>query len=549
MGLLAPWFLAGIAALGVPLYLHLLRRHSTTPRPFSSLMFFERRTQSSIKHRRLRYLLLLSLRLALLALIVFAFADPYINRAAIGAKGDTLMLVVVDDSFSMRAGSRLADAQQQANSLLASKPGAERAQVMALGSTLQVLSQPTTDAGTLRAAVQGIQPGDSRGSLGELSRALRSMAENVRTPIDLHFFSDMQKSAMPGSFSELALPANISLTLHSVTNSVAPNWAVESVNAPGQVWDPKKTRIQAVIAGYNSPAAMRTASLVVNGKTIATKSVAVPANGRATVEFESLDVPYGFSRCEVRIDSADSLAADDTSLFAVQRSDPEKVLFIHEANDSRSLLYFNAAISASSEAAFTVQGSSADQAATSDLSKYAFVVLSDVNAPSSALENALTQYVRGGRSLLVIAGTSAGHRTKIPVIGNAIQPSRSYSGGSFLSVGEADPSHPSLDKTDRWSGVKFYYAVKIDPGDARVAAKLSDGTPILLDEKVGEGRVEVLASGLDNLTNDFPVHPVFVPFVVQTAQYLSGTANRTGARLVDSYLDLRTSKEQNVSVE
>ena len=64
MGLLAPWFLAGVAAVGVPVYVHLLRRHTTIPRPFSSLMFFERRTQSSIKHRRLRYLLLLSLRLA-----------------------------------------------------------------------------------------------------------------------------------------------------------------------------------------------------------------------------------------------------------------------------------------------------------------------------------------------------------------------------------------------------------------------------------------------------------------------------------------------------
>ena len=42
MGLLAPWFLGGIAAIGIPIYLHLLRRHSATPRPFSSLIFFER---------------------------------------------------------------------------------------------------------------------------------------------------------------------------------------------------------------------------------------------------------------------------------------------------------------------------------------------------------------------------------------------------------------------------------------------------------------------------------------------------------------------------
>ena len=62
MGFLSPWFLAGAAAVGLPVWLHLLRKHKTTPLPFSSLMFFERRIQSSIKHRRLRYLLLFALR-------------------------------------------------------------------------------------------------------------------------------------------------------------------------------------------------------------------------------------------------------------------------------------------------------------------------------------------------------------------------------------------------------------------------------------------------------------------------------------------------------
>ena len=60
MGFLAPWFLAGLAAVGLPVYIHLLRRHVTTPRPVSSLMFFERGTQSSTRHRKLRYLLLFS---------------------------------------------------------------------------------------------------------------------------------------------------------------------------------------------------------------------------------------------------------------------------------------------------------------------------------------------------------------------------------------------------------------------------------------------------------------------------------------------------------
>jgi len=33
----------------------------------------------------------------------------------------------------------------------------------------------------------------------------------------------------------------------------------------------------------------------------------------------------------------------------------------------------------------------------------------------------------------------------------------------FLYVGEADPSYPSVGKADRWSGVKFYFAVRVDP--------------------------------------------------------------------------------------
>jgi hypothetical protein len=82
-----------------------------------------------------------------------------------------------------------------------------------------------------------------------------------------------------------------------------------------------------------------------------------------------------------------------------------------------------------------------------------------------------------------------------------------------------------------------------------VVARLTDQTPVLLDKKIGEGRVLLLASGLDNLSNDFPLNPIFVPFAEQTARYLSGTESRSGSRLVDSYLDLRTAKEQAVGVE
>ncbi len=551
MGLLAPWFLAGALAVGVPLYLHLLRRHTSTPQQFSSLMFVEPRTQSSIHHRRLRYLLLLALRLLVLLFLVLAFANPYIKRATVSASGEKLLVVAVDNSFSMRAGTRLDDAKRQAVSLLDSRNPAERAQVLAFGSQVQVMTQPVIDPAALRGAVQAIEPGDSRGSFGALAGALRSIAESTQTPIELHLFSDMQKTNMPPSFSEMAMPANVTLVLHSVVNGAVPNWTVESVDAPAQVWDPKKARVEAVVAGFDTAAATRTVSLVINGKTVATKDASVPANGRATVEFDSLDVPYGFSRCAVKIDSADTLPADDQYMFSVQRSDPLHVLFIHESNDSRSQLYFGDALGSSTQSAFVLENVPAGQVQGVDPTKYPFAVISDVSSLSEGAQNVLIRYVRGGGNVLIAAGTSMARLSTVPLFGNAITGSHYYSrdGAGFATVSDTDTSWAPVGKADQWGGVKFYYAVTIDPTGARVFAHLGDQTPLILEKQIGEGRVVVFASGFDNLTNDLPLHPLFVPFVEQTSNDLSGLQQRQGVALVDSYLQLRTAKEQAVGVE
>jgi Aerotolerance regulator N-terminal/von Willebrand factor type A domain len=551
MGFLSPWFLVGAAAVALPLYLHLLRRHTTTPHPFSSLMLFEQRTQSSIRHRRLRYLALLAFRLAVLLLLALAFANPYINRRAVGASGAKLLLLVIDNSFSMRAGSRLADAKREALAVLASRNPAERAQVASLGSQWQVRTEPVLDPAVLRAAVEDIGPGDSRNNFAELARGAGSIEETVHGPIELHLFSDLQRTDMPASFSEMALPTNVSLVLHSVAKDTQPNWAVESVRAPSQVGDPKKAHVEAVIAGYHTPAASRVASLVVDGKVLDSRKVEVPANGRATVEFPALNVPYGLSRCEVRIDSADTLAADDSYLFAVERADPAPALFVHESSDSRSPLFFGGALASAEEASFRLESVAADRLSGIALAKYAFVVLSDVASLAPEFENGLAQYVRGGGSVLVALGTSAAHRGRIPILGDNILAARDYSadGERFLTVGETDSSHPVMQSSQGWAGVRFYYAVALDPGDARVIARLSDQTPLLVDKKMGEGHVLLFASGFDNLTNDFPVEPVFVPFVKQVARYLAGTEDRGGSRLVDSFLELRTAKDQAVSVE
>jgi hypothetical protein len=450
----------------------------------------------------------------------------------------------------------LADAKDAAISVLSGK-GAARAQVAAFGSQLRFMTQPIEDQPALRAAVQAIQPGDGHGNFGELARAVRALAESVHTPIELHLFSDMQRGQLAATFSDMALPPTVQLVTHAVITKAQPNWTVESLDAPGQIWgkDAKPVHVQAVIAGYLTPAAQRTVSLVVNGKTTAAKTVSVPANGRATVDFPALEVPYGFSRCEVKIDSADALPADDLRRFAVQRSDPQKVLLIHNYGDNRSPLYVGAALSSAAQSAFTLESINVNEAADRKPSNYAFIVLSDLNALPSLLENSLTQYVRSGGSLLIAAGTSAGGRSQIPIFGAHIIEARDYNRipNRYMAVGSTDSSYPAVAKASGWTGVKFFYALNVDPGAgpdaARVIVRLADQTPLLLEKRIGEGRVVLLTSGLDNLTNDFPLNPAFVPFIEQTARYLAGSERQGGARPVDAFLELRNAREQGQGVE
>jgi hypothetical protein len=386
-------------------------------------------------------------------------------------------------------------------------------------------------------------------------------------PIELHVMSDLQKSAMPPGFTDLRLDPDTKLVLHQIGRSES-NWAVENVVAPRRVYDTKKARVVATIAGFAgqglSPGGQpsisislrkTTVSLLVNGKVLQTKQADVPPGipGRAQVEFLGLDAPYGFSRGEVVIDHGDGLAADDRFPFSVERTDPRKILFIDDGTKPRGQLYFRAAIEASPDAAFVVESAHAELAANQQLANYAFVVLNDPRALPPGFEDTLKRYVSGGGALMISLGPASAAMPRVPVLDETIEAS-SYAAperGRFLSVSDIDVGHPALRSVERFNGVKFYQAIKVTPAKSHVLARLDDQTPLVLERQVGEGKVLVFASTFDNGgQNDLPIHASWVPFVQQSANYLGGGgAEQPVNLLVDSYVELRSGNLKGAAAE
>jgi len=545
--------------LGLPVYIHLLRQYRQKPVPFSSLMFFERRTQSSIKHRRLKYLLLFALRCAFVALLVLAFARPYIRSNAVAhATGGRTLVFAIDNSFSMRQGDRFTTAKDQARAEIQKMREADRGQLVTFGGPAKLVTDMTTDRQVLLGALAGIEPGDDTSSYAEISRVLRSTSESTKSDIVAHIFTDDQKSSLPAAFSDLKLDDGTKLIVHSVADKIVPNWTVENVDAPRRVFDTKKVRTVATIAGFNTDDATRKVTLLANGKPVESKDVKVPANGRATVEFLTLDVPYGLTKCEVRIDGADGFPQDDHWLFSVERADPKPALLVHSENDSNgsgSPLYVKTALESAPDAAFTLDSQTTQQAINANPSKYAFVILSDAGPLPAKLEESLESYVQAGGSMLVSLGANAIKGRPVPVAGIPVLDIHTILQDSetVQSVASLDTSYPAFDHAQKWDSVEIFQYAKLqvppDSPDARIAATMANGLPLVVDRKVGEGHVLIFASAFNNVASNLPTQPVWLPFIEQATHELGGVGTARGNYRVGSYIDLRTVKEKNIPVE
>jgi hypothetical protein len=124
---------------------------------------------------------------------------------------------------------------------------------------------------------------------------------------------------------------------------------------------------------------------------------------------------------------------------------------------------------------------------------------------------------------------------------------------STLTVASVDTSYPAFARAQNWAGVEFYQAAKLQlpsaAQDIRVAATLSDGTPLLIDKQVGSGHVLIFTSAIDNIASNLPVEPVWLPFLDQTTHEMGGIGTGPGTYRVGSYVDLRTAREKGVPVE
>ena len=188
---------------------------------------------------------------------------------------------------------------------------------------------------------------------------------------------------------------------------------------------------------------------------------------------------------------------------------------LHEPNRARAAEYYRAALESTPDAGFTVEAATSDQASNLEFNKYALRRARGHDRSRRRLHPKRRRSARCRRTESGCQKRSARHKDQrhpLCISGNE----------RFFAAADVDEAIPSVARAGKFDDVKFYQVVRIDAGKDRVLAKLTDGTPLLVEKKIGAGRLLIFASTFDNIANDLPLHASFVPFVEQSALYLSG---------------------------
>jgi hypothetical protein len=532
MNFLAPAFLAGLAAIAVPVLIHLIHRERRVVVPFPSLMFLQRIPYRSVRRQKLRHLLLLLLRCAALALLVAAFSRPFFARRqnAIATSGARQVVILLDHSASMGYGNRWTKARDAAKKVARGLGGGDRATLVLFAGDASVASEPMATPDRVVAAVNAAQlSAEGTRFAPALKLASQIVAASTMPRREVVVISDFQRVGW-ANHNEIVFPKGTVIT--PIDLGAAGRAADVGVSQVTTDRDSAGARDQVTVGARlvntgDKPRALA-ATLAVGGRDVETQQATVPARGAKQVAFTSIPVPSGATRGAVRV-TPDSLAEDDQLAFTIAPDEAVPVLLVEPASPrEHQSLFLEQALAIGDRPSFRVDVKTVSALTPRDFTGRALVVLDEVAPPSGAVGAALRATVNAGSGLLVVPGEGRAEawpvdwRTMLPAQIGRVVDRTSDAGGTLSAIDYASPVFELFNapRSGDFSTARFYrYRALAPQPKAAVLARFDDNSPALVEQPVGEGKVLVWASSVDAYWTNLPLQPVFLPFVHQLGKF------------------------------
>jgi len=591
-------FLTAMLAAAIPVILHMISRQKAKDMPFSTLRFLRISAQKTRRRRRVHDLLLMLLRMAVLMLIALGLAQPTLtNLSSFWGGGISAVAVVLDNSASMGtldSGSHRFDAARRAaHQIIGEIQAGDQVALFITGgpefpeqdrlqrSHERVLEMLDRTEVSYERADLALRVQDARELLA------KSDARNKQ----IYVISDLQELSWEG----LLRPAQkgdpkkgtgqaaeadeldeIPVIFVDCDRDPKPNVAVSGLNLDTAV-PVAGVSIRATVELFNASEIPQERHLELHldgSKQAGTTALKIPPQGRIKHDFAFKFNRGGIHRGEVRLVGDDGSQLDDRRFFAleIERAIPVAVVKPqrHEIACLEDSFYVEQALAPATSGGWTVRATilTSDELISEPLGNYSAVYCVNLPAPDADAAARLRDYVSGGGNLIWICGDNvvpeaynrmneSASRQLLPAALLDVRAPASGDDRDSWTIGMLDKTHRALvhlaEPASLYRSVLVYRHVRLDAASspaARVMARLDDGEPLLMQQRIEQGTVTMLGTSAHVGWTNLPLRPIFLPLLARLTFDLAGAEQSRRQMLAGSPLVLELDDEtRSVGVE
>jgi hypothetical protein len=563
--------IAGMAAVAIPIIIHLFHRSKFKIVPWGAMHLLEAVLRKNTKRLRLEQLILLLIRCSIPVALALCMARPVItglDQLLENKKMSTIL--IIDNSYSMEAGgpanSNFHQAKEAARQIIDNLvPGSDVAVIQMAGGASTLLDDPTFDLDRVRGELGKMRAGYGAASVPDavnVARAVQPRLNHLNREVIV--ISDFQKvtwsdlglpaaerARLAGQLAEGKMPPR--LTFFHVGKEVTDNLSVAKLDPNRQILGVgQQLRVRAGIKNHGENE-FRDVRVVfkVDGKERSVSQTTLGAREQTQVLFTHTFDTSGSHVIEV-LAEGDPLVADNLMMASIPVWDRLPVLLVSGDMNPEPLMgetdFVEIALrpfgNAKVEMADLVTTKTVDarELDAKMLSESRVVVLANVAQLNDVQLKALENFVREGGGVLVFPGNrinSGWYNTTLMAGGKGLLPlpvtslSGSTNSGTRATIVTQHYEHPALEMfNDPRNGnlseadIRLWYKMREDTsrtGDTGVTvlARLDTGDPFLVEKRFGDGRVLSCAVPCDAEWTNLPARPFFLPLMQQLVTYLA----------------------------
>jgi hypothetical protein len=546
-----PLFLLAGLAIAVPIIIHLfnLRRYKTVYFPHTR--FLKNIQLNSQKQSQVRYKLLLTFRILFLALLVLAFAQPFLAHTRKTDSKNNLQIIYLDNSSSMsiKKGARnlLDIARDEARKQIQNAPVGTRFILLSNDKPVSYQPMPAEKA---MAALNSIEISSvSRPAFQVLSTVQGLVQSEASTGADLYYYSDFQKNNFPQQIDASQLK-DIDFYGVPVRASAVSNVYIDTAFLTSPVIQAGQDNKIVVKTRYigKAPGNEPVLQLSINGQVKSASSVAFNDRneGIDTLSFQ-VNSP-GWQRLLLSINDA-AVRFDDSFRITARSSTNLAVLVI---NEGQSNPYIQAAFRAYN--GFRMDQKSVNEQA--DWGQYNLIILNNITRIDEALSKQLNSALQKGQSICLFPGKTTNINQlneglakltdiRITRFDTSTQSATSLQQGSDLvkDLFERIPENVQLPQAN------WHYSLSSGlTANQQSILSFRNGDPLLAQYNLNNGKLYILATSADLPSGNFPGSYFFVPFLYQmTVQSKGGDVYAiTAGKPQPVYLPMNNANERNM---